>query len=44
MPDRPKFLVTRDRLGPRLAELARMLEDPKNVERVKQELERLARG
>lgn len=44
MPDRPKFLVTRDRLGPRLAELARLLEDPANVKRVQAELWRLSQG
>jgi hypothetical protein len=44
--DRPAYSVERDRLGKRLAELARKLADPtpKNVERVRAELDRLACG
>jgi len=43
---RPSFSVHRDRLGPRLAELARKLADPtpKTVETVRAELTRLAQG
>jgi hypothetical protein len=43
---RPPFSVTRDRLGTRLGELARKLIDPTptDIERVRAELDRLARG
>lgn len=42
----PEYSVRRDRLGPRLAELARKLIDPtpQDVARVRSELDRLARG
>lgn len=44
--DRPQFSVTRDRLAPRLAELARLLTKPTpaNISLVQTELDRLARG
>jgi hypothetical protein len=44
--DRPAFSAQRDRLGSRLAELARLLAKPTpgNVLLVKNELERLAQG
>jgi hypothetical protein len=44
--DRPAFSATRDRLATRLAELARLLKNPteRNVETVRVELDRLARG
>lgn len=42
--ERPQFLETRDKIAPHLRRLADMLDDPKNIERVKRELERLARG
>ena len=44
--DRPDFSVRRDRLSIRLAELDRKLEKPtpENIEKVRLELERLAKG
>ena len=44
--ERPEYSKRRDRLSPRLAELARILEKPtpENIERVRLELERLAQG
>jgi hypothetical protein len=42
--ERPVFSATRDRLGSRLAELARLLKDPRNVDLVRGELERLGQG
>jgi hypothetical protein len=44
--DRPGFSVNRDRLAPRLAQLARLLDNPTpaNVSLVQGELERLGRG
>lgn len=44
--DRPAFSVQRDRLAPRLAELARLLDKPtpSNVTLVQSELVRLAKG
>ena len=44
--NRPPFSVRRDRLSLRLAELARKLEKetPENIEKVRQEHERLAKG
>lgn len=43
---RPDFSVRRDRLSLRLAELASKLEKPtpENIEKVRLELERLAKG
>lgn len=43
--ERSPFNARRDAIAPRLAELARMLEKPTptNLEKVRQELERLAR-
>jgi hypothetical protein len=38
------FSTTRDRLGQRLGELARLLSDPVNVPKVQSELNRLANG
>jgi hypothetical protein len=40
----PPSFSTRDRLAPRLAELARLLANPKNIPVVQAELNRLANG
>jgi hypothetical protein len=46
MARKPTFLADRDRMGPYLLELARLLKDPtpQNVASVCTELERLGRG
>lgn len=44
MAQRPAFSVAWDKMAPKFAELARLLNDPKNVKRVQAELQRLAEG
>jgi hypothetical protein len=44
--DRPAFLVSRDRLRPRLQQLSKLLDNPTpaNIAAVRDELDRLAQG
>lgn len=44
MVQRPQFLVTRDRIGSKLDEWARLLENPDNRLRVQADIARWARG